>query len=499
MVAGDVTLSSRVSVSGDVKLILADGAHLTAGKGICVSDGNSLTVYASKEGTLRGSLSLTRLPPFDLGVIDLTMENVSSITVTGREGVQTSLSAKNLLLGLDSTITLSGSGAEMSIRGGKLYIPFDAAVNVNEGGCLDLYGYSNDPASIHNYGTIVNRGNDGTEDGMDDGIFSAGTHEYGILYNCGTLEGNRPDCAMGEVTTTVTVHNGLLERGSATGKYVPGDPVTVTADEDPYSKYFLLWTGTEALSITEGDPSRPTMTFTMPDRDVTVTAVYGSHQTYSITVEGGKLAGGATEGDILAGDKVTVTADPPPAGHSFRVWEGTDYITFTRGDAATVTLYAQWLKEGAPTVLTVGDFAVIDTEGWNSTVQTAGNAQRGSVRQRHRHRHRRTAHCAGRRGQYPHGRQRRGHSGGPFPLRQAHGPAHRGQPDGGGQASLLLRPGNGDYYRTGQLHRHRGGRGDPRRRESGRGDHHCRRGAGPEHHSDPHRVQRRPAGRCRLQ
>lgn len=43
---GDVTIDSRVTVGGDVKLILQDGATLTVNGGIDVSDGNSFTVYA---------------------------------------------------------------------------------------------------------------------------------------------------------------------------------------------------------------------------------------------------------------------------------------------------------------------------------------------------------------------------------------------------------------------------------------------------------------------
>lgn len=39
----------RVTVSGDVHLILADGCKLTAGTGIEVNSGNSLTIYAQSD------------------------------------------------------------------------------------------------------------------------------------------------------------------------------------------------------------------------------------------------------------------------------------------------------------------------------------------------------------------------------------------------------------------------------------------------------------------
>lgn len=60
VVDGAVTIGERVKVSGDVKLILKDGAHLTAEKGISVTQGNTLTIYAqsTNENTM-GQLTAT--------------------------------------------------------------------------------------------------------------------------------------------------------------------------------------------------------------------------------------------------------------------------------------------------------------------------------------------------------------------------------------------------------------------------------------------------------
>ena len=56
-VSGTVTIDQPITVSGDVSLILTDGCDLTAAKGIVVTDGNSLTIYAqSKNG---GTLNAT--------------------------------------------------------------------------------------------------------------------------------------------------------------------------------------------------------------------------------------------------------------------------------------------------------------------------------------------------------------------------------------------------------------------------------------------------------
>lgn len=57
VVTGNVTISQRVTVNGDVKLILTDGCHLTVNGGIQVSSGNSFAVYAQTLAT--GKLTAT--------------------------------------------------------------------------------------------------------------------------------------------------------------------------------------------------------------------------------------------------------------------------------------------------------------------------------------------------------------------------------------------------------------------------------------------------------
>ena len=45
VVSEDTTIEDRINVTGDVHLILCDGATLTAKHGIRVVEGNSLTIY----------------------------------------------------------------------------------------------------------------------------------------------------------------------------------------------------------------------------------------------------------------------------------------------------------------------------------------------------------------------------------------------------------------------------------------------------------------------
>ena len=59
VVSGTVEINDRVTVSGDVKLILTDGCNLTVNGGINVSAGNSLTIYAQSTDDSMGTLNAT--------------------------------------------------------------------------------------------------------------------------------------------------------------------------------------------------------------------------------------------------------------------------------------------------------------------------------------------------------------------------------------------------------------------------------------------------------
>lgn len=54
---GDISIGSRISVNGDVHLILADNCHLNVNGGICVNKNNSLAVYAQSTGDQMGKLT----------------------------------------------------------------------------------------------------------------------------------------------------------------------------------------------------------------------------------------------------------------------------------------------------------------------------------------------------------------------------------------------------------------------------------------------------------
>lgn len=86
----DVTISDRITVSGAVKLILRDGATLSAEKGITVATGATLTIYGQTEekgrlvinGTESGSAGIGGTSSADCGTIEI---KGGCIEVTGGE------------------------------------------------------------------------------------------------------------------------------------------------------------------------------------------------------------------------------------------------------------------------------------------------------------------------------------------------------------------------------------------------------------------------------
>ena len=75
VVSSDVTIGTeeapqRVTVSGDVHLILANGADLTVNGGIGVNENNSLTIYAqpTKDGETPGSLTVENVQATNAGI-----------------------------------------------------------------------------------------------------------------------------------------------------------------------------------------------------------------------------------------------------------------------------------------------------------------------------------------------------------------------------------------------------------------------------------------------
>ncbi len=154
---------------------------------------------------------------------------------------------------------------------------------------------------------------------------------------------------------TVTVTN-----GTGGGSYAAGESVTITADAAETGKQFKAWEGLGGVTITSGSENAPTVTFKMPENNVTVTATYEdiSAAVYTVSVSSnGFGTASARPSSGVKGTKVTLTATPHD-GYALAGWElGTEKVTISNDEfvigEADVAVKAIFMPINTPTSIDI--------------------------------------------------------------------------------------------------------------------------------------------------
>ena len=115
VVNSNITIDNRVTVSGDVHLILADGASLTVNGGIGVAEGNVFSLYAQSVGGNMGTLTATSSQFGEAGIGGKPGNSGGNITICG--GSIEATSRKN---GAGIGGGSEGSGGSVTISGGNV-------------------------------------------------------------------------------------------------------------------------------------------------------------------------------------------------------------------------------------------------------------------------------------------------------------------------------------------------------------------------------------------
>ena len=186
---GNISLSSRVTVTGSVTLILADGCNLNATQGINVGPGNSLTIYGQAEGT--GNLTATG------------KEEGYQSTNAGIGGNYTDVNFGTITLAATGTITATGGTRASGIGGGgKVAVKADVTgtihicqgtVKATGGGWAAGIGVgadcNNNTTITISGGTVTANGGDGSSSSIGNGnyqeptgTFSTGKNGNAIIY-----------------------------------------------------------------------------------------------------------------------------------------------------------------------------------------------------------------------------------------------------------------------------------------------------------------------------
>ena len=229
-----ITIHSRVTVSGDVRLILADGCELTIDGGIQVAHPNSLTIYGQSEGSGR----LTATAPAE--------SNIYHAAIGGSTNVQiweVNYCGSVTINGGD--VTATGGDASSGIGGG----PVSGGKIVINGGTVTATG-GNNAAGIGggmqgNGGSVTINGGEVTATGGNQAAgIGSGTMggRIQIQIKGGTVNatggsqgagiGDGMECSNdGSITITggtVTATGGYQGTGIGGGAKTPGGKITIS-------------------------------------------------------------------------------------------------------------------------------------------------------------------------------------------------------------------------------------------------------------------------------
>ncbi len=199
VVNGEVTVGNCIEVSGTVNLILADGASLTANRGISVNSGNAFIIYAqSKDEAIMGKLTATNVSGAS-GIGGGYMKSAGTITINGGN-----ITAKGGTQSAGIGGGVYGNSGNITINGGTV-----TAVGGHMGACIGGGAYGNGETITINGGTV-------TAVAIEDGASGIG----------GGFEGNGG---------TITINGGLVTAtggsdgaGIGGGAYGNGGNVTIT-------------------------------------------------------------------------------------------------------------------------------------------------------------------------------------------------------------------------------------------------------------------------------
>ena len=200
---GDITINQRVTVTGDVRLILTDGCTLTVNGGIQVAAGNSLTIYGQSDGAdtmgkLTASITSENTDLYNAAIGGNAGETGGTLTVYGGA--------------VKATVTITndfGSASETSQGGGA----YGAAIggggtengNGGNGGTTVIYG-----GAVEATVTITNDFGSASETSQGDSAYGA------AIGGGGSETGNGGDGG------TITIFGGTVRAESTLGAGIGG-------------------------------------------------------------------------------------------------------------------------------------------------------------------------------------------------------------------------------------------------------------------------------------
>lgn len=310
VVEGDTSIESRVTVTGNVHLILTDGCKLSVNRGIEVTRGNSLTIYAQSGGT--GELIATATGADDAGIGGGFILNCGAVTLNGGKVTATGTGMGAGIGGNGGNITINGgiveatgggSGDGIGGTGGNIVVN-GGQITARTGGSGAGIGGSRGNITISGGTVQATGGNGGAGIGGTSGATQATVTIKGG--NVTAIGKNNSDGIGG----TVTIEGGSVTATATNGSSIDGS-VTVRPQQN-YCIAVLTGSRQDNAAAVAGSPF---------DKDTVITELVSSAQYFSSHVEPASIAVtsislDATELQLKLNGTATLKATVSPAGAS---------------------------------------------------------------------------------------------------------------------------------------------------------------------------------------
>ncbi len=202
---------------------------------------------------------------------------------------------------IDVTVTVTGGTASDGTNSG-------ASITTHYGTTVSLTPAAAATGKVFDYWNVTAGGVTVT-----DNAFKMGTTSVTV------------EAVYADVDYTVTVENGSASPASANYN----DTITVTANAAQAGYVFDKWTSADGVTFANATSSETT--FSMPAKNVKVTATYKKAD-LAVTVENGTTE----NANAQLGDTVTIKANAAPEGYVFDKWTSSD-VTFANATSAETT------------------------------------------------------------------------------------------------------------------------------------------------------------------
>ena len=367
VVQGNVTISSRVTVNGDVHLILADGCKLTVNGGIGVSKSssnqNSLTIYGQEEGT--GELNAYAASGTNNAGIGGDCDKSSdSITINGGD--------------VPAVGDRAGSGIGGGVDGGcdSITINGGTVTAIGGGGTtssgIGAFGGRDSTAVITiSGGTVMATGSSCGICASSIGTISTGDNGHAVIFASHTGQYGSAFQGKGRASWSGVIFEG--NSGQIYGSSVtPSEDFTIPADKTLTIESENSLTIPAGKALTNNGKIYVDGTF----------AGTANNLYYPLSLVNATASGDTSEYNSKnygrAESDITLTPDTPPTGYRFDSWEVSDTAVtigennkFTMPKAA-LTVTAQW-KEVIPPEIIKGKGQTI-TAGEKKALSFTSNA-----------------------------------------------------------------------------------------------------------------------------